>query len=62
MNDEEIRRLMNNDQAVTAATDMAKTTIAYWKELRRGGMTRGEALKLTTAYITTSILAFGGKK
>ena len=56
MNDDDLRRIMSNDQLASAAADMARGAIVYWKELRKGGMNRSEALKMTINWVSSIIL------
>ena len=61
--DEEIARTGRTDQWAAGTRDFAQQTARYWQGLRGGGMTRGEATIVTSAYVR-AVMEFasqGGK-
>lgn len=50
MDDKETADTAQRDQVLKGLTDVAKSMAEYFKELRKGGMTRGEALQVVVAF------------
>lgn len=60
--DEELQRIAGNDQAETAYRDIARSFVAFYQEMRNGGMDKSLAEKVLVASASSLFAGIGGSQ